>query len=129
MNHLVPSQSTAVAQNPNQSAQPAVRRPRYSAERHEKGYRVEILLPGVPREAINLTFENDWLHVSGRRDETLKEGQKVLQRETFVGEYRLDLNVEAQIHVEDINATHENGVLKVELPFAPEVQPRQIAIQ
>ncbi|MDP0500365.1 MAG: Hsp20/alpha crystallin family protein [Verrucomicrobiota bacterium JB022] len=124
MNNLVPSQSNRIADSAT-----ALRRPQYEAERRDSGYQVQVYLPGVARDAIQLTFENEVLSVRGRRLATVGEQQKVLHRETFLGEYRLDLNVDAKIDVEGIKATYENGVLSVELPFAPEVQPRQIAIQ
>lgn len=125
MNQVVPCQA-----NPEASSQSAAsRRPFYTVDRTEQGYRLEVFLPGVTRDDVQLRYEQDTLKLRAKRPGRVAQHQKVLLRETFNGEYGLDLNVEAKIDVESINATFENGVLRADLPLTPEATSRQIAIQ
>ena len=85
-------------------------------------------LPGMDREMIDISVEDDTLTVRGERQPDEQEGVTYHRRErrygTFVRTFRLPFRVEA----EEVEAMYTNGVLKVVLPRAAEEKPKKISV-
>jgi HSP20 family protein len=86
-------------------------------------------LPGVDREKIDISVEEDTLTVRGERQPDETEGATYHRRErrygTFVRTFRLPFRVEAN----KVEATFTNGVLRIVLPRAEEEKPKKISVQ
>lgn len=86
-------------------------------------------LPGMDREKIEISVEDDTLTVRGQRQLYEKEGVTYHRRErrygTFVRSFRLPFRVDA----DNVEATFTSGVLKIVLPRAEEEKPKRISIQ
>jgi HSP20 family molecular chaperone IbpA len=78
----------------------------------EEGIKVE--LPGVKREAIDITVEGRTLKISG----------KSKHEKTFSYSYSLRSSVDESA----ITATYEDGLLEIKLPKKQESIPRKIAL-
>lgn len=80
-------------------------------------YIAEIETPRFDRESLELTIENDVIHVTGR----IKDGEM---------EYRLnrDINLPEGIDAAAITATAKNGILTVRFPKAESLKPRKITV-
>lgn len=86
-------------------------------------------LPGLTKEDIHITLENNVLRVSGERKlekDAKKENYHRVERTygTFTRTFALPTQVEA----DKVQAAFENGILTVTVPKAEQAKPRQIAI-
>jgi HSP20 family protein len=82
----------------------------------EREYIVEAELPGFEKEDINITFENNTLNISIRRDEVVDE-----KRDNFIRKERRTGRMERSFYLEGvdeekISAKYKNGLLTVVLP-------------
>ena len=76
---------------------------------------IEADLPGIDKENVKIEYDNKYLTISARREESKEVNEEnYLRRERQCGEYRRSFYID-NIQSEDIDATFKNGVLKVEL--------------
>jgi len=88
---------------------------------NESDYLIEAELPGVKKEEMNLELNEDILTISVRREEKTEEKKEnYIHRERRFGSMQRSIRL-ADIKSEGINATFEDGVLRVTVP--KEVQP------
>lgn len=100
-------------------ATPAFSQP-IDVQRTDDGYRVEAALPGFKPEEIEVTLERGTLTISARRSEEKKAEQgRYLRREVYSGSFQRRLVLPAEVKAEDVHASYENGLLRVEVPYAP----------
>lgn len=104
-------------------------RPTYWVHNDEKSYYVDVNMPGVTRDNANITLHNSELIIEGTRETRIDSNWKTLHRESRDGNYRLRLQLNAEIDGDNISARAENGVLRVTLPVAKEAQPKKISVE
>ncbi len=86
-------------------------------------------LPGMNREDINLTFENNVLTLSGeRRFEKKDEADNYHRVECSYGTFTRSFAVQQTESIEGVTATYDNGILRIDLPKREEVKARRIEI-
>ena len=102
--------------------------PRASVYGDDNGIIVELEMPGVGRDQVEVTVDNDELTVTGWRKPEGYEDYEVLHRERLPLNYRRTFVVGDQIDSGHIGAAFENGVLKLTLPKAEASKPRKITI-
>ncbi|WPJ95340.1 Hsp20/alpha crystallin family protein [Coraliomargarita algicola] len=103
-------------------------RPHYDVSESEEAFNVRVHLPGVRRDGVDISLEEDTLTVVGTRANDLPENWRPLRREIRSGDYRLSLRLNVPVNEAKIKASVENGVLDLSLPKADEVKPRKIKI-
>jgi HSP20 family protein len=97
---------------------------------HENEYVVVAELPGVKKEELKITFENDILTVQAeRKPYELPQEARVLLNEMQVREFARSVRLPVRIDVEHIAAELQNGVLRISLPKAQEARPRMISVK
>lgn len=126
-NSEIATQEKAVQQG--QAQRQRFVKPRYEVETSKDAYLVRVYAPGASKESVNITLEKDTLSISAHRVNHFREGWKAISREIVDADYRLQLQLNAAIDENKIQAKLENGVLNVTLPVAEEAKPRQIAIK
>ncbi len=98
----------------------------------EKGYRIEVAVPGVSKKDFNLAVEDDVLTISTEKKESKKDQQaNFLRREFDYQSFKRSFQLPETIDQESIQASHEAGILKVNLPKREEVvqkAPKQIDV-
>lgn len=104
-------------------------RPRHTTRALDGAYEVDVMLPGVRRDDVEVRFEDETLTVRARRPLDVPEGWRVLRREIQPREYQLELAVRVPVNAEAITARMDNGVLTLHLPLRNEALARQIAVQ
>lgn len=80
----------------------------------DKGYSLEIELPGFEKEDISISLENNYLTISAKRSTSQDKDQKFLHKERHIS-FKRSFYVES-IKEDDINASYKNGILSIFLP-------------
>ncbi|HSS77894.1 MAG TPA: Hsp20/alpha crystallin family protein [Thermoanaerobaculia bacterium] len=95
----------------------------------EDAYRLLAELPGLTRDDIQITLENNVLRLSGERKlekDTKRENYQRIER-TY-GSFARSFALPLQVNAEGVQAAFENGVLTITVPKAEQSKPRKIAI-
>lgn len=86
-------------------------------------------LPGVPKENIKIEIHERELVVSGERTEERKEDKKSRHYvERLHGSFKRTFTLPSSIDTNKIDASYENGILRVILPKAEAIKPKQVKI-
>ncbi|MGZ4964890.1 MAG: Hsp20/alpha crystallin family protein [Limisphaerales bacterium] len=95
----------------------------------DANYIVEADLPGVTRDGLEITVENNELTIIGRRNDFHEEPNgEVLYQETRPGDFRRVFELDPTIDTSKINAKMQQGVLTLTLPKTEKVKPRKITV-
>lgn len=105
------------------------RRPRYDVSESEDAFKIQVVMPGVGREGVDVSIEGESLNITGTRTMTAPEGWRPLRRELPEGDYKLNFRLNVPVNEAKITAHVEAGILDLTLPKADEVKPRKIKIQ
>lgn len=100
------------------------------ADIHETNDALTVVMemPGVDRNHLNISLENDVLRVDGQIDFSKYEAMEPVYTEYNVGHYTRSFTLSNKIDQERISAQLEDGVLTLTLPKAAEARARRIAI-
>ncbi|TGE10059.1 Hsp20/alpha crystallin family protein [Hymenobacter fodinae] len=84
-----------------------------------QGFELHLLLPGVPKEAIKIDFQEGQLTVSGERKapEASEEAPKFRRVESGYGTFSRTFRLPETVDVTAIDAQLVDGVLRLTLPF------------
>ncbi|MBT2383328.1 Hsp20/alpha crystallin family protein [Streptomyces sp. ISL-11] len=89
---------------------------------------VELDLPGVDPETIDLDVERNVLTVRAERRPAAGENAEVLISERPAGAFSRQLFLGETLETERIDAAYEAGVLRLRIPVAEQAKPRKITI-
>ncbi|MGK5530924.1 Hsp20/alpha crystallin family protein [Streptomyces sp. URMC 129] len=89
---------------------------------------VELDLPGVDPEAIDIDIEHNVLTVRAERRSHAGEDAEVVTAERPTGSFSRRLFLGETLDTERIDAAYEAGVLRLRIPVAEQAKPRKIAI-
>ena len=91
------------------------------------GYTLEVEMPGVSKENLEMWVENNELTIVGRRSMPAVEGT-LIHRESRPESFRRTFELDPSIDAEKISAKIEQGVVTLTLPKAEQVKPRKITV-
>ena len=94
----------------------------------ENSYHVEMDVPGVTRENVDLTYEKGTLRITTERPAP-EEARKGLVDERRYGKVTRTVTLPESIDPDSISAGLNNGVLHVTVSKKPEAQPKRIEIR
>jgi HSP20 family protein len=90
---------------------------------------IQMDLPGVKKEDIDIHMENNVLTLRGeRRFEKEDEKHNYHRIERFYGKFTRSFTLPSLIQAGGITATFKDGILEVAIPKADESKPKKIAI-
>jgi HSP20 family protein len=95
----------------------------------EDAYKLHAELPGMTKDDINITLENNVLRLSGERKfekDVKKESYHRIER-TY-GAFSRAFALPQQVNAEGVQAAFDNGVLTITVPKAEQAKPRKISI-
>jgi HSP20 family protein len=90
------------------------------------GYILEAEMPGVAKEGLEVSLEENLLTITGRRQPD--PAANLLYRESNPVDYRRVFELDPAIEAGNISAQMEQGVLTLTLPKAEKVKPRRITV-
>lgn len=94
-------------------------RPSFRTQAHDNGPELVVVLPGVSREQLSVNIEDHLLSITGeRRFEGGAEER----------DYQLRVRLHEDLDPLKIEASHQDGILRLKLNRRPELKPRQIDI-
>ena len=103
--------------------------PALDVHEDKDGYHIRVELPGMKREDIEVSLQNDALVISGeRKTEEIKEGIEVHRQERHFGRFSRALTLPTAVAGDQVKALYKDGILTVTLPKAEEAKPKQIAV-
>ena len=86
----------------------------------DRGYELEMDLPGFKKEEIKASLENGYLIISAEKgleqDEKDNEGKKYIRRERYTGSCQRAFYVGDEIEQGDIKASFKHGILRLDIP-------------
>ena len=96
---------------------------------NDESYMVDVDLPGIKKSDVEVSFENDVLHISGERQEERSNDKPQYHRiERVHGRFSRSVELATAVQADKIKATFKDGVLSIEVPKAEEVKPVRIPI-
>ena len=90
-------------------------------------YLLKVEMPGVNKEGLEISVENNELTITGRRDLAQIEGT-LIHRESRTEDFRRVFELDPSIDTSKISARIDQGFLTLALPKAEQVKPRKIAV-
>ena len=95
----------------------------------EKKVMLKLEVPGIEQKDLDVSVENNTLTVKGERKFEKEEKEENFHRiERRYGSFFRAFTLPTTVNTEDIHASYNAGVLKLELAKKPEAQPKQIKI-
>ena len=92
------------------------------------GYTLEVEMPGVSKDNLEMWVENNELTILGRR--SLPEtGGALIHRESRSDSFRRSFEIDPSIDTAKISAKIEQGLVTLILPKAEQAKPRKITVK
>jgi len=92
-------------------------RPKVNTRETEDNYHIEVELPGVKKEEVNIEVDGNVLSISGER--SVKEEHKdenYHKVESRFGRFSRSFTLPEKVDVSNIEAEFVNGILEVQIP-------------
>jgi HSP20 family molecular chaperone IbpA len=89
---------------------------------------VVLDMPGVAKENVDISVENDILTIEGRIDYSKYEGLQPVYTEYNIGHYVRSFQLSSKIEQGEISAELKDGVMTLVLPKAEKAKPRKIKL-
>ena len=94
----------------------------------DDAYVVEVDLPGVNRDQIDMQVQDRELVITGEIPESEQKGRRH-RRSRRTGRFEFRTYLPGDVNADGVNAQLSNGVLTVTIPKSEEARPRQIEIK
>ena len=103
-------------------------RPRFWSVPGKEEYELYVVMPGVAKNDVSISLDEDQLTIVGRRSKRIPENWKAHFRETNDLNFRLRARLNIRVDEDKIEAHMEDGVLRLVLPIHGEAKPRKIKV-
>ena len=103
--------------------------PRADVVETEDAYEISLDLPGVGRDALDITLDDGTLKISGERavQERHQEG-RFHRVERRYGRFFRSFTLGSDLDPDSVEASYDDGVLSVRVGKSERAQPRRIAV-
>ncbi len=92
-------------------------------------YVIAAEVPGMSKDDIKLSVEDNTLTIKGEKKEEKKEKDENFHRvERRYGSFQRSFNLDTPIETENISASCKDGILTIHLPKKEESKPKEISI-
>jgi len=91
---------------------------------------VQVDLPGVDPENIEVTLSGDVLKIAGEREDKRHEKERdFVLTEVNYGRFERSVRVPPGLENDQINATYDNGILKLVIALPKAMEPRKVPVK
>jgi HSP20 family protein len=97
--------------------------PSIELKEDDKRYCVEVELPGMEEKDIEVTLLDNVLTIRGEK-RVEEEDAKRHYSERYFGQFERRIALDGEVDADKVKAKFKNGVLKIDIPKAPEAQSR-----
>ena len=88
----------------------------------EKEFRIDVAAPGLSKKDIQIDLDDDVLTISSeQKDEREEKDRRYMRREFSYNSFKRSFQLPDTIDQESIKASHESGILTIQLPKKKEV--------
>ena len=85
---------------------------------NEKGFSIELKIPGVKKEEVSIQMEKGLLTISFQQVENKDDKlEKLIKKEFAIKNFKRTFSLDEKINSEAIDAKMENGILTLSLPL------------
>ena len=99
--------------------------PRVDETEDEKAFHIEVELPGMDKDDVDITLANGLLTIRGeKKREEEEKGKDFYRKERSFGAFRRSLPIPADVDESKIDASFKKGVLHIELPKSEEARKK-----
>jgi HSP20 family protein len=104
--------------------------PAVDIEETDSAYRIEAELPGLNKDDVQITMENNVLRIAGER-----KLEKDVRKDNFhriervYGTFQRSFALPQQVDSEHVQASFKDGILTVLVPKSAQARPRKIEIE
>lgn len=98
------------------------------AVRRGDEFLVQLDLPGVREEDVDITVERNVLTIHARREPVREEGDEVVVDERAYGEFSRQLYLGENLDTDRLEAQLRDGVLSLRIPVSESSKPRRVRI-
>ena len=96
----------------------------------QEHYLLRLEMAGVPKDQIQIEIIDQQLVINGERTyEDKKRENGILYSERLYGKFERKFDLPAGLDLEKIEASHQNGVLRIIVPKSEITKPRKIKIE
>lgn len=93
-------------------------------------FHVQMALPGVRPEDVNLQVHGNELRVTGERKQEITPSEdRTYRREIIYGSFERTFTLPEGIQADKVEANFQNGVLDITAPLSEKAMPRKIEIK
>ena len=93
-----------------------------------EGYELQVPLPGVPADDLEVSIHDDVVTIKGQRTVTVPEQATRLWRGVQSGDFHFAWRLPGEVNADEVQAHLADGVLRLTLPKAEHQRPRRIAV-
>jgi HSP20 family protein len=93
-------------------------------------FTVECDLPGIDQKDIDISIASGVLTIKGeKKAEQISDRRKIYKKETWEGSFQRTISLPSSVSADKVEASFNNGVLKVTLPKREEDKTRRIELK
>ena len=97
---------------------------------HKDEYIVRLELPGVNKNDVKITVQNDVLTIRGEKRQGKESKDQNYQRlERAYGSFQRSFTLPSSVHSDKIDASYSDGILSIVLPKAEEAKLKEIEVK
>ncbi len=97
----------------------------------ENAFHIVAEIPGVKKEDVKISFQDNTLLIQGERKYHTKEQRQWLRREISYGKFERTISFNSAVDSEKIFAEYKDGILHIMVPKQQpkNISPKEITIQ
>ena len=102
--------------------------PALNIEEHDELIRIQVELPGVDKDSINVEYHHKVLSISGTKTITSDADNTSVHKEIQTGSFERTVRV-GDVDFDAAKADYKDGILTLSLPIAEAQRPKRLVVK
>ncbi len=104
--------------------------PVMDVEETDDEFRITAELPGMKKDDIKITFQDNILTISGeKKTEKKRDDKNLYYAERRFGKFSRSISINSGVKLDKISAEFKDGILHIVVPKTEEAKPKQIEVK